>query len=222
MTTPSASPFHQNKNYPRPEMFRNLKRLNFSLDSHRLAFVPPIQRQNECPTPARRWTQAFTMVELLTVITVIGILAGLTLGAGGAVRRHSATSQAKSQIAALQTACDRYFSDNNQYPYGGSMPNPATDFNPNTANYQQGGTILFVALFGTNRFDRVPSSKRYFEPKSSMVNSTNSTTTYFIDPWGYPYGYNSDGTNAPLIWSTAGKTTGAADTNKWITSWPKI
>jgi hypothetical protein len=45
---------------------------------------------------------------------------------------------------------------------------------------------------------------------------------YFIDPWGYAYGYNSDGTNAPLIWSTAGQTTGGANTNKWITSWPKM
>jgi hypothetical protein len=45
--------------------------------------------------------------------------------------------------------------------------------------------------------------------------------SHFIDPWGYPYGYNSDGTNAPLIWSTAGQTN-QAGTNKWITSWPKM
>jgi hypothetical protein len=53
-----------------------------------------------------------------------------------------------------------------------------------------------------------------------MVNTTGNN--YFIDPWGYAYGYNSDGTNAPLIWSTAGQTTGGANTNKWITSWPKM
>ena len=41
-----------------------------------------------------------------------------------------------------------------------------------------------------------------------------------VDPWGYAYGYNSDGTYAPLIWSTAGTTKG--ETNKWITSWPKM
>jgi hypothetical protein len=51
---------------------------------------------------------------------------------------------------------------------------------------------------------------------------TNLTPNYFVDPWGYAYGYNSDGTNAPLIWSTAGQTTGGANTNKWITSWPKM
>jgi hypothetical protein len=53
-----------------------------------------------------------------------------------------------------------------------------------------------------------------------MVNTAGNN--YFIDPWSYAYGYNSDGTNAPLIWSTAGQTTGGANTNKWITSWPKM
>jgi hypothetical protein len=55
-----------------------------------------------------------------------------------------------------------------------------------------------------------------------MVSSTTNANPHFIDPWGYAYGYNSDGTNAPLIWSTAGQTTGGANTNKWITSWPKM
>jgi hypothetical protein len=54
-----------------------------------------------------------------------------------------------------------------------------------------------------------------------MVSSTNTANPYFIDPWGYAYGYNSDGTNAPLVWSTAGQTT-SGGTNKWITSWPKM
>jgi hypothetical protein len=54
-----------------------------------------------------------------------------------------------------------------------------------------------------------------------MVSSATNANPHFIDPWGYAYGYNSDGTNAPLIWSTAGQTN-QAGTNKWITSWPKM
>jgi hypothetical protein len=65
-----------------------------------------------------------------------------------------------------------------------------------------------------------PTTKRYFEPKPAMV-FTNTSPNHFIDPWGYAYGYNSDGTNAPLIWSTAGQTN-TSGTNKWITSWPKM
>jgi prepilin-type N-terminal cleavage/methylation domain-containing protein len=160
---------------------------------------------------------AFTLVELLAVITVIGILAGLTLGAAGAVRRHGANSTAKAEVAALQAACDRYFADNNLYPSNTSV-NPASSVAP--SGYTPAGQALFTNLIGSATISAAPTTKRYLEPKPAMV-YTNGTPNYFVDPWGYAYGYNSDGTNAPLIWSTAGQTT-ASGTNKWITSWPKL
>ena len=160
---------------------------------------------------------AFTLIELLAVITIIGILAGLTLGAAGAVRRHGATSTAKAEVAALQAACDRYYADNNAYPLGTASPA--------TVSAPAGATNLFSCLVGSTTLSAAPTSKRYFEPKPAMV-YTNGSPNYFIDPWGYAYGYNcstnSDGTyNPPLIWSTAGQTT-AGGTNKWITSWPSM
>jgi len=160
---------------------------------------------------------AFTLIELLAVITIIGILAGLTLGAAGAVRRHGATSTAKAEVAALQAACDRFYADNNSYP-SNSTVNPSSSFAPTA--YTAAGQVLFTNLLGSATLTAARTSKRYFEPKEAMVNTTGNN--YFIDPWGYAYGYNSDGTNAPLIWSTAGQTTGGANTNKWITSWPKM
>jgi prepilin-type N-terminal cleavage/methylation domain-containing protein len=158
--------------------------------------------------------RAFTLIELLAVITIIAIIAGLTLGAAGAVRRHGATSTAKAEVAALQAACDRYYADYNAYPIGTA--------DPTKTNNPTGSTTLFTNLLGSATLTAAPTSKRYFEPKPSMV-YTNGTPNYFIDPWGYAYGYNcstnSDGTwNPPLIWSTAG----GGNTNKWITSWPKM
>jgi len=152
----------------------------------------------------------------MTVVVIIGILAGLILGGAGAVRRHGATSQAKGEITALETALERYFADVQSYPVS-TNNNPTTSFSPNS--YTAGGQALFLALFGAQQYNQPPSNKRYFEPKSSMVNSTNSPNTFFTDPWGNAYGYYSDGTNAPVIWSTAGQTT-SAGTNQWITSWP--
>jgi len=174
------------------------------------------------PLTPRRPVAAFTLIELLAVITVIGILAGLTLGAAGAVRRHGATSTAKAEVAALQAACDRYYADYNSYPTTNSMPDPSSGYSPIALTYTNAGQTLFTNLFGTNQYNRAPSTKRYFEPKPAMVSSATNANPHFIDPWGYAYGYNSDGTNAPLIWSTAGQTTGGANTNKWITSWPKM
>ena len=158
--------------------------------------------------------RAFTLIELLAVITIIAIIAGLTLGAAGAVRRHGATSTAKAEVAALQAACDRYYADKNEYPIGTA--------DPTKTNTPAGATDLFTYLVGSAKLSLAPTNKRYFEPKPAMV-FTNSSPNYFIDPWGYAYGYNcttnTDGTwNPPLIWSTAG----GGNTNKWITSWPKM
>jgi prepilin-type N-terminal cleavage/methylation domain-containing protein len=224
MTTPTSSPFHQ-KIFPHA---KSAKRDLFSAFSFLKFRIPHFEFTNQIipfslnPLTPRRPTAAFTLIELLAVITIIGILAGLTLGAAGAVRRHGATSTAKAEVAALQAACDRYYADYNSYPTTtNSMPNPSTSFAPTASTYTNTGAVLFTNLFGTNQYNRAPSTKRYFEPKPAMVSSTTNTNAYFIDPWGYAYGYNSDGTNAPLIWSTAGQTT-SGGTNKWITSWPKM
>ena len=213
MTTPTLSPFHQ-KN-PRHKAFVSDSRLQSKIQNQESKFLNSTSSLNPltpCLTAA-----AFTLIELLAVITVIGILAGLTLGAAGAVRRHGANSTAKAEVAALQAACDRYYADNNAYPIGSD--------NPATASAPTGATNLFTNLLGSASLTIAPIGKRYFEPKPAMV-STNRSPNHFIDPWGYAYGYNcttnTDGTwNPPLIWSTAGQTT-AGGTNKWITSWPKM
>ncbi|NBU72429.1 MAG: prepilin-type N-terminal cleavage/methylation domain-containing protein [Bacteroidetes bacterium] len=170
-------------------------------------------------TGQKKKAPAFTLVELMGVMVVIGILAGLTVGGASAVRSHGASSRAKAEIAALQAASERYYADNNTYPTNAAMPDPGKDVDPRGTSYTGAGTKLFTELYGTNKLNLAPATKRYFEPKASMVNSSGNP--YFLDPWGYAYGYNSDGTNAPLIWSTAGQTN-AASTNKWITSWPKM
>jgi len=200
MTTPALPPFHQ-------------KNSRVSASRERGIVTPSSLN----PLTPLRPKAAFTLIELLAVITIIGILAGLTLGAAGAVRRHGATSTAKAEVAALQAACDRYYADYNFYPTTNSMPDPSSAYSPTASTYTDAGKVLFTNLFGRLTYSNTNViSKCYFEPKPAMVSGN-----YFIDPWGYAYGYNSDGKNAPLIWSTAGQTT-SGGTNKWITSWPKM
>jgi prepilin-type N-terminal cleavage/methylation domain-containing protein len=220
MTTPTLSPFHQNKNAAHPATAGSA---NTSKVYHIPAFTsfrnPKFKIQNQKSRSPRRPAAAFTLIELLAAITIIGILAGLTLGAAGAVRRHGATSTAKAEVAALQAACDRYYADYSAYP-SNSTVDPSSSYVPTASTYTAAGKVLFTNLVGSATLSNTPTSKRYFEPKPAMV-YTNGSPNYFIDAWGYAYGYNSDGTNAPLIWSTAGQTT-SGGTNKWITSWPKM
>ena len=215
MTTPTLLPFHQ-KN-PRHKTFATDSRLQSKIQNQesKIFKTPPSLN----PLTPRRSSASFTLIELLAVITIIGILAGLTLGAAGAVRRHGATSTAKAEVAALQAACERYYADNNAYPTNNSMPDPSSSFSPTVSIYTDTGKVLFTNLVGSTTLTNAPTSKRYFDPKPAMV-FTNGNN-HFIDPWGYAYGYNSNGTNAPLIWSTAGQTN-SVGTNKWITSWPKM
>ena len=207
MTTPTLSPFHQ-------KIFTHAKFAKVATDIY-LTKNNPFRLYPDSVgawRPLRPWREqsAFTLIELLAVITIIGILAGLTLGAAGAVRRHGAASTAKAEVAALQAACERYYADNSAYPIGTA--------DPTKTNNPAGSTALFTNLLGSATLSNAPTSKRYFEPKPAMVSGS-----YFIDPWGYAYGYNcsinADGTwNPPLIWSTAG----GGNTNRWITSWPKM
>ena len=225
MTTPTLTPFHQNKNPAHPATAGSAKvatdiYLTKNDPSRPASGFITFPLFNICNPfrPLRPWREqsAFTLIELLAVITIIGILAGLTLGAAGAVRRHGAASTAKAEVAALQAACDRYYADYNLYPTTSSMPDPSSSYIPTASTYTNTGNVLFTNLVGSATLSNAPTSKRYFEPKPAMVSGN-----YFIDPWGYAYGYNSDGINAPLIWSTAGQTN-QAGTNKWITSWPKM
>jgi len=218
MTTPTLPPFHQ-KIFPHANSDAPAKGISLAKNNPSLLYPEGVGVGRPLREPS-----AFTLVELLAVITIIGVLAGLTLGAAGAVRRHGATNQAKAEIAALQAACERYFADNNLYPSTNSMPDPSSssDVNPSSTSYTTAGRSLFSSLHGANQYNRPPSPKRYFEAKPAMVSSTTASDPYYVDPWGYAYGYNSDGTNAPQIWSTAGQTSGGGNTNKWIVSWARL
>ncbi|MBJ7390761.1 MAG: type II secretion system protein GspG, partial [Chthoniobacterales bacterium] len=137
-------------------------------------------------------SEAFTLIELLIVITIIGILAGLTLSTLGYVNKKAARSRAEAEVAALSAAIESYKLDYGSYP-----TNANTNKSPS----------LFSELTGQGP---VNTNKVYFEPTPQIT--TNMTAGPFIDPWGTTYNYNP---SAPAVnigffdlWSTAGESTG--------------
>jgi len=59
----------------------------------------------------------FTTVELLTVVTILAVLAGMLLGAARHVRTRAYERLAASTISVMITAIEQYHNDNKEFPF---------------------------------------------------------------------------------------------------------
>src|SRR6266481_4000239 len=183
-----------------------------------------------------RFAGAFTLIELIVVITVIVILTGLVLSTAGYARNKGARARAETEIAAMSAACESYKADNGVYPASSDTNNlnAQTSFNPSA--YQAASLYLYNALFGATAGSRTPNTgaRSYFVFKPNMLFPADQTQNvqYIQDPFGYSYGYStiqavtSDTTKGynPTVdlWSTSGLTTTpptAPITQQWIKNW---
>ena len=185
-------------------------------------------------TTQRNGKAAFTLIELMAVITIIVILAGLVVGGLGFVTERQAKEKARVQIALLSKAIEEYKLDMGKYP-GSAANTPAA------------GTIsaeLYDRLFyqgyefsvNPGRADSTtdPKATKIYladlDPTATKQGWVKVPTTAgakptagqkIIDPWGKEYYYRK-GTSAVNpdfdLWSAGkdGKTrtgTAAADMN---------
>ena len=63
-----------------------------------------------------RKNPGFTLVEILAVIVIISILAGIATAAYTAVQKDARDNDRKSDVLILKAALERYFEDNGSYP----------------------------------------------------------------------------------------------------------
>jgi general secretion pathway protein G len=186
-------------------------------------------KPNTMKTHTRRSPAAFTLIELMAVVTIIVILAGMVVGGLGYVNEKQSREKTKVQIALLSKGLEEYKLDMGTYP---PTVNKAGPFN--SAAGTGTSAILFSALY----FDGVQdNTKRIYVPELDPVNSKQgwtiapaSATTTITDSWGNQYCYRSatkaDGTaNAATqnpdfdLWSIgkdnkSDPSTASASTNK--------
>jgi prepilin-type N-terminal cleavage/methylation domain-containing protein len=192
-------------------------------------------------SPPKQKQQGFTLLEMLTVMAVIAILAGLVLSTVGFVQRRGAVSRAQSEIQAMSSAMENYKADNGIYPRnsGTDTLNPQSDADASASSYRTASRYLYGELSGDRDGNRTISSadqrpdetslpKSYFQFKPNMLAPrTGGNVTAIQDPFGYSYGYSTinqvdpnKGYNPTFdLWSTGGGKAAAGDHKKWIKNW---
>ena len=67
------------------------------------------------PSPRLSRSQAFTLIELLTVIAIIAVLAGLTMAGLGTMRQRAQSTQCLSNLRQLYAAAGLYSAEHKQF-----------------------------------------------------------------------------------------------------------
>ena len=186
------------------------------------------------PTPLshKSCKGAFTIIELLIVMTIILVLGGLILATAGYVQKKGARSRTEAEIAALSAALESYKADNGEYPRDPTSTDTVDARAPyDGTRYQAASLFLYEKLSATNPDHSViPNAKSYFAFKPNMLSPRDQSlnTTAIVDPFGNSYGYSTARAANPTgnpgynptfdLWSTGGVTTGN-DQSQWIKNW---
>jgi prepilin-type N-terminal cleavage/methylation domain-containing protein len=189
---------------------------------------------------------AFTLLELLIVMTIIAVLAGITFATMGYVQGKARRSRAEAEIAAISAALENYKADNGDYPSTAntvSLTARATvDNNSKNGTYATATLDLYEKLTGDTAHDgTVPAgSKSYMQFKPTMLGPQGRTApptasnrvTSIMDPFGNSYGYSTSknptanpnaasasGYNPTFdLWSV-GTANPTSDEKQWIKNW---
>lgn len=126
----------------------------------------------------------FTLIEMLVVIGIIGILAGLAVPAATGVMKKAKKVKTSAALKDIQLGIKNYQAEYNRYPLKAGM----TTENPIALD--EGATLLKI-LLGENEQKLNPRQIIYIEPpmgKNGTGGLVGSEGSYgLMDSWGEPY-----------------------------------
>ena len=135
----------------------------------------------------RIYKHAFTLVELLVVITIIGIIMGLTLPALNAARESARVLQCKNHLKQLGTACWTHNSEQLTLPTGGWGWQFAGDPARGFRELQTGGWLYNILPYMDNRaLHDMPGPDRMKTPVSEFHCPSKRK------PIRYPFSHSGD------------------------------
>jgi len=116
-------------------------------------------------------TRAFTLIELLTVIAIIGVLAAFTFSALGRIKRQQYINNAKAEMEQLETGIDRYKAAYGFYP-------PDNQLNPGSSPLMN--QLYFELLGTTNSNVNSPSYQSLDDPSLPPLSQANVQAVFGV------------------------------------------
>ena len=134
----------------------------------------------------------FTLIEMLVVIAIIAILAGILLPVLAAAKKKARVAQAKLEVKNIAAAISAYQSTYGVYPTDSNDLSAKAGVD---ATYTNNTDMMIILLNVTNRppnLNGVRNPQSHVFLNGKMVNNSTlpgiSTVDYnFRDPWGRPY-----------------------------------
>ncbi len=136
-------------------------------------------------SPSSRLSRGFTLIELLIVISIIAILATVSVPVTKNVMNKARSASAQNDCMQIQNAIKAFYNEYYHYPVRGDSEGP----------YQTDGASAIMDVLMSNSTAEAEHLNRrkipLFEP-SKMAKTANLPgfhidTGRFNDPWGQPY-----------------------------------
>jgi prepilin-type N-terminal cleavage/methylation domain-containing protein len=155
---------------------------------------------------------AFTLLELLVVITVIAILIALLFPAFKGVQDQAKRTQAKNDLLQIVTAVNAFYTEYGQYPCTAQTGDETQDWYSNTLSDKielWNNLRAFSGPYAFNTkgiaFIQPPAAKDLNAPKSGV-----GSDGIYYDPWGSAYLVRMDNNYNNLLANPYSKNAGFA------------
>lgn len=200
--------------FARPRQFlSSLSRLTF-LCPNRKSLLPKSMIQTPCRFGRAR--RGFTLIEMLVVISIIAVLAGLLLPVFSQVKKKARIANAKTDMQALITAINQYESTYSRYPAAAAVAGQDYTYgypylvSPTCTTTNADLMIILTDLntgINANHAKNPQQINAYNAKPAGDTTSAGLSTidNQMRDPWGHPYiisiDYDGDGYTRDALYS---------------------
>ena len=151
---------------------------------------------------------AFTLVELMVVIGIMGLLMSMVLGVQRYAQSKSNRSRVEGQIAAFAAAAEAYKADNADFPRSAEtddLSSVTTGMGAvDSSTYKPANLAFYSMLSGDADLNGRPDANEttstgtistplvsYYAFAPSLLQMDSGKVAFIRDPWGKPYGYST-------------------------------